>query len=227
VTAILAALFHQRRTGEGQMIDMSQLESSVAATAGPLFAFANGGGEHLRMGNHVPYAAPHSAYQVRDRGDRLDLWLAIGCVEDEQWRRFAAVCGHEEWADDVRFASVTDRKANEDALDALISAWAVEQDGDAALEALQAAGVPAGLVLNATEVLADEQLVAREYFRYLDHSEAGRRAYDGAGFKMSLTPCEPQRAAPLLGEHTFEIASEILGLSSDEIGGLMAEQVLF
>ncbi len=227
VTAILAALFHKRRTGEGQMIDMSQLESSVAATAGPLFAYANGGGEYLRAGNHVPYAAPHGAYQVRDGAERPDRWLAIGCVEDEQWRRLASVCGHAEWADDARFASLADRKANEDALDGLIAGWAAEQDGDAALVALQAAGVPAGLVLNATEVLADEQMVEREYFRYLDHSEAGRRAYDGSGFKMSLTPCEPQRAAPLLGEHTFEIASEILGLSSDEIGGLMAEQVLY
>ena len=227
VTAILAALFHKRRTGEGQMLDMSQLESSVAATAGPLFAYANGGGEYVRAGNHVPYAAPYGAYQVRDGADRPDRWLAIGCENDEQWRRLASVCGHEEWASEVRFASVADRKANEEALDELIAAWAAEQEGDAALEALQAAGVPAGLVLNATEVLADEQLVEREYFRYLDHSEAGRRAYDGSGFRMSLTPCEPQRAAPLLGEHTFEVATEILGLTSDEIGDLMAEQVLF
>ncbi len=225
--ALLAALFHRRRTGEGQMIDMSQLESSVAATAGPLFAAANGGPDYQRAGNHVAYASPHSAYRVRDRSDRSDRWLVIACLDEEQWQRASEVMGRPEWTRDSRFSGLESRKANEGALDELVAAWAAGQDGDEALAALQAARVPAGLVLNATEVLGDEQLRAREYFRYLDHSEAGHRAYDGAGFKMSLTPCEPQRAAPLLGEHTVEVATEILGLSGDEIGGLMAERVLF
>ena len=227
VTALLAALFHQRRTGEGQMIDMSQLESSVAATAGPLFAYANGGGDYVREGNHVPHAAPYAAFKVQDTPERADRWLAIGCETEAQWRALAAACGRAEWADDPRFATVGDRKAHEAELDALIGAWAAEQDGEAAQERLQAAGVPAGLVLNATEVLADEQLEAREYFVYLEHPEAGLRAQDGSGFRLSKTPCAPRRASPLLGEHTFEVATEILGLSSDEIGALMAEQVLF
>ena len=227
VTGLLAALFHQRRTGEGQMIDMSQLESSVAALAGPIFAQANGGGTYVREGNHVKYAAPHGAYQVADGADRPDRWLAIGCITEDQWRRLAEATGHAEWADDPRFASLADRKANEDALDALVAGWAREQDGDAALARLQAAAVPAGLVLNATEVLHDEQMVDREYFRYLDHPEAGLRAHDGSGFKLSKTPCEPAVHAPLLGEHTYEVATEILGLTPEEIGDLVAEQVLF
>ena len=232
VTALLAALYHKRRTGEGQMIDMSQLESSVAALAGPLFAQANGAGEYVREGNHVKYAAPHGAYQVKDgvtaTGEpRPDRWLAIGCIEEDQWRRLANAVGHAEWADDPRFATLADRKANEDALDALLAAWAREQDGDAAQALLQGAGVPAGLVLNATEVLADEQMVARQYFRYLEHPEAGLRAQDGSGFKLSKTPCEPQRHSPLLGEHTYEVATEILELAPEEIADLVAEQVLF
>ena len=87
--------------------------------------------------------------------------------------------------------------------------------------------MPSGLVLNATEVLNDEQMVAREYFRYLEHPEAGLRAQDGSGFKLSKTPCEPMRASPMLGEHTYEVATEILGLTPEEIGDLVAEQVLF
>ena len=77
------------------------------------------------------------------------------------------------------------------------------------------------------EVLADEQLVDRGYFLYLDHVEAGRRAYDGSGFHLSRSSAEPKRAAPLLGEHTFEIATDVLGLTPEEIGDLVVEQVLY
>lgn len=227
VVALLAALFHKRRTGEGQMIDMSQLESSVAPTAGPLFALANGGVEYTRDGNRVPYAAPHGAFHVRDAADRPDRWLTIACLSEDHWSRFAGASGHQEWLQDARFESLASRKANEDELERIVSAWAAEQDGDTALAALRTAGVPAGLVLNATEVLADEHLQARGYFRYLEHVEAGVRAYDGSGFKLSETPNEPTRAAPLLGEHNWEVASEILKLTEDEVADLIAEQVLF
>jgi benzylsuccinate CoA-transferase BbsF subunit len=227
ITALMAALRHKRRTGEGQLIDMSQLESSVAAMSGPLFAWDNARVEYRREGNRVPYAAPHGAFRCRDTAERPDRWLVIACLDDAQWARCAAACGHPEWAADARFATLDARKTNEDALEALLTAWAAEQDGPDALTRLQTAGVPAGLVLNATEVLADPQLVERGYFVYLDQAEAGLRAYDGSGFRLSKTPVELRRAAPLLGEHTWEIATEILGLSADEVGTLMAEQVLY
>ena len=86
--------------------------------------------------------------------------------------------------------------------------------------------MPAGLVLRASEVLADPHLTERGYFVYLDHAEAGRRAYDGSGFHLSETPLEPRRAAPLLGEHTLEVATDILGLSTDEIADLVVAEVL-
>ncbi len=220
--ALLAALRHRRRTGEGQLIDMSQLESAVAAMSGPLFAFDNAGVEYRRTGNRVPFAAPHGAYRVQ--GD--DRWLVLACLDDAQWRSFAETCGHAEWADDARFATLAGRKANEDALDALVGDWAEGQDGVEAMDRLQAAGVPAGLVQSASEVLADEHLVERGYFAYLDHPEAGRRAYDGPGWRLSRTPIEVRGAAPMLGEHTSEVCMEILGLDADEIADLVQEQVL-
>jgi benzylsuccinate CoA-transferase BbsF subunit len=227
VIALLAALRHKRRTGEGQLIDMAQLESSVAAMAGPLFAWDNAGIEYRREGNRVQFAAPHGAFRVQNAPERADRWLVLACLDDAQWRRAAEAMGQAEWAEDARFRTFADRKANEDALEALVAAWAAEQDGESAVAALQSAGVPAGLVLNASEVLADAQLRARGYFVYLDHSEAGRRAYDGSGFRLSKTPVELRRAAPLLGEHTLEIATDVLGLTPDEIGTLVAEQVLY
>jgi benzylsuccinate CoA-transferase BbsF subunit len=226
--ALMAALRHKRRTGEGQLIDMSQLESSVAAMSAPVFAHDNGAPPHVRMGNRVPYAAPHGAYRVIDGvEERDDRWIVLACLTDEQWRATAGVLGHPEWADDPRFATLADRKANEDALDALIAEWAAAQHGEPALQALQAAQVPAGLVLRASEVLADPHLAERGYYVYPDHVEAGPRAYDGAGFRLSKTPNEVRGSAPLLGEHTFEVATEVLGMDPDEVAQLIAEQVLY
>jgi benzylsuccinate CoA-transferase BbsF subunit len=227
VTAILAALYHRRKTGEGQLIDMAQLESSAAAMAGPLFAHMNGGPEYRREGNRHAVYAPHGAFRLQDSPTRTDRWIALACTNDAQWASLAAVIGQPALATDSRFATARARKANEDALEAIIAAWAARQAGEPALEALQGAGVPAGLVLAASEVLADRHLKERGYFVYLDHPEAGVRAYDGSGFHLSRTPSEPRKAAPLLGEDTFDIATDILGLSGDEICELMAEQVLY
>ncbi len=221
--AMLAALRHRRRTGEGQMIDMSQLESSVAAMSGPLFARDNAGLAYHRAGNRVPFAAPHGAY--RTRGD--DDWIAIACLDDAQWARLAEVCGHPDWSVDPRFATLDARKANEDALDALVQAWTLTLDSGAATEQLQAAGVPAGVVQDARQVLHDPHMTQRGYFAYVDHAEAGRRAYDGPGWRLSRTPVEVRGPAPLLGEHTYDIATNILGLSDDEIAALVEERVLF
>ena len=225
VIALLAAVRHQRKTGDGQLIDMSQLESSTAALSAPVFAEANGAG-YPRQGNRAPYAAPHGAYHTAEAGDRADRWLVLACLDEAQWQAAARTMGHAAWADDPRFATLAARKANEDALDALVATWAAEQHGPSALAMLQAGGVPAGLVLRASEVLADPHLKARDYYTYLDHPEAGVRAYDGPPVRLSATPVELRRAAPLLGEHTIEIATSILGLSEDETAALIAEQVL-
>lgn len=226
IIAMMAAIRHQRRTGQGQLIDMSQFESSVAVLSAPVFAWDNAGIEYVRQGNRVPYAAPHGAYRTSEVDDRPDRWLALACLTDDQWRAAAEAMGHADWAEDPRFVSLDGRKTHEDELDAIIASWAAEQHGPSALEALQAAGVPAGLVLNATEVLHDPHLEEREYYAYPEHPEAGARAYDGPGFRLSNTPHEVRGAAPLLGEHTFEVATEVLGLEPDEIGRLIAEDVL-
>lgn len=226
VVALLAALRHRRRTGEGQLIDMSQLESSVAALSTPVFAEANGA-PYPRQGNRAPYAAPHGAYRTAEEGDCADRWLVMACLDEGQWRNAAVAMGHPEWADDPRFAALEARKAHEDALESLVAAWAATQHGPTAFASLQAAGVPAGLVRRASEVLADPHLEARGYYARPEHPEEGRRAYDGPPVRLSRTPVELRRAAPLLGEHTIGIATGILGLTQDETAALIAEQVLF
>ncbi|MDP6607026.1 MAG: CoA transferase, partial [Dehalococcoidia bacterium] len=220
--ALLAAVRHRRRTGEGQLIDMSQLESSVAAMALPLFAYDNGRSEHRREGNRVPWAAPHGAFRVRGE----DRWVALACDTETRWRALAGACGHAEWAEDPRFATLADRKSHEDALETLVSEWASTQDEEQAVHSLQAVDVPAMVVQEALDVLSDDHLAARGYFAYPEHAEAGPRAHDGSAWRLSRTPVELRGPSPLLGEHTYEVCNEVLGLSSDEIAELLLEDVL-
>ncbi len=225
--ATLAALRHARRTGEGQVIDVSQDESSVAAMSLPLFAHDNGGGAYLRAGNRVPYAAPHGAYRTQDTPDRSDRWVALACLDEEHWRTLAAgICGHPEWTDDARFSTLASRLSNQDSLDRLIADWAAGQQGAEVVRRLQLAGIPAGLVQDAREMLEDPHVGERGYFVQLDHAEAGLRWYDGPGWRMTESPVSLDRAAPMLGEHTFDVALDLLGLSADEIADLVAEGVL-
>jgi benzylsuccinate CoA-transferase BbsF subunit len=96
------------------------------------------------------------------------------------------------------------------------------------MSTLQAAGVPAGVVQNARDILeGDPHIKERGYYVYLDHPEAGHNAYDGPGFRLTKTPAQYRTAAACLGEHNFQVATEILGLTPDEIADLMAEQVLY
>jgi len=201
---------------------MSQLESSVAAMALPLFAHDNGGIEHRREGNRVPWAAPHGAFRVTGE----DRWVALACDTEGRWQALAEACGHPEWVQDSRFATLADRKSNEDALEALVAEWASAQDEHAAVRCLQAADVPAMVVQEALDVLRDDHLAARGYFAYPEHAEAGRRAHDGPGWRLSRTPVEIRGPSPLLGEHTYQVCAEVLGLSADEIAELVLENVL-
>lgn len=220
--ALMAALHHRHVTGEGQLIDMSQLESSTAAMSGPLFATINSDSRYRRCGNRVPFAAPHGVFPLR--GD--DEWIAIACLDDQQWRDLAVASGHDEWAHDARFATLAARKANEDALEVAVATWTQTQGGPETMQRLQAAGIAAGLAQRASEVLDDPHLAARGYFVYLDHAEAGVRAYDGPPYRLSKTPAALRRAAPLIGEHTFEVATGLLGLNADEVATLVADGVL-
>ena len=220
--ALLAAVRHRRRTGEGQLIDMSQLESSFAAMALPFFAHENGGVEHRREGNRVPWAVPHGAFRVRGE----DRWVALACDTETRWQALAEACGHPEWAQDSRFSTLADRKSNEDALETLVAEWAIAQEEQEAVRDLQAVDVPAMVVQEALDVLSDDHLAARGYFVYPEHAEAGRRAHDGPGWRLSRTPVELRGPSPLLGEHTYEVCAEVLGLSADEIAELVLEKVL-
>lgn len=229
--AILAALHYRHRTGKGQRIECAQLESSVAPLAPAIFDYTANGVVQNRAGNHIAEAAPHNAFKcapLSDAGRPMDeRWVAIACFSDDEWQSLAKALGSPPWASDPKFATHEARKANEDELDANLSAWTADKDAYEVMHDLQARGVPAGVVQGAREMLDhDEHLKDRAYYSYLDHVETGRAAYDGPPFKLSKTPGELRFPAPTLGEHTEYVCKVFLGLSDDEIAELMVAGAL-
>jgi len=244
--AVLAALRHRRRTGRGQYIEVSQIESTTAVVGPALLDYTINGRVQTRMGNRQENAAPHGVFPCLPRPftepvpgsppplgggptpELEDRWIAIAVFTEDQWQALKSVMGDPAWADEPRFADLAGRKANEDELERLLAGWTKGQRAEDLMERLQAVGVPAGVVHTAEDVLDhDVHLKARGYYVYLDHPETGRSAYDGSPFKMSKTPGGPERPAPLLGEHTLYVARDVIGLSEDEVADLVANQVLY
>ena len=231
LVAILAALRYRRRTGKGQRIECAQMESSVCPLAPAIFDYTVNGRVQERVGNGLPYAAPHNAFRCRPLHEGSaaiadECWLVIACFTDAEWEALVEAMGSPAWAKDGKFAGLSGRKEHEAELEQHVGAWTADKDAYELMEELQRRGVPAGFVQSAREMLADEHLKERGYYVYLDHPEAGRTAYDGPPFRLSKTPGELRSPAPLLGEHTEYVCKEILQLSDEEIADLLVAGVL-
>jgi len=229
--AILAALHYRNRTGRGQRIECAQLPSSAAPLGPAIFDYTVNGRVQTRAGNRLSYAAPHGAFRCKPVGDSGMLsdqrWIAIGCFSDEEWARLVGASGSPEWATDANLSTLNGRKEHEDELEASLNQWTADKDAYHLMHELQAAGVAAAVVQSAREILdVDEHIRERGYYKYLDHAETGRAAYDGPPAVLSKTPGELRSPAPLLGEHTAYVCKEILGLGDEEMADLVVEGVL-
>ncbi len=220
--AILTALDHRRRTGEGQYLDQSQLESALQFLAPALLDCQANGTVARRDGNRDPHAAPHGVYRCLGE----DRWCAIAAATEEEWRSFCGVIGEPAWSREGRFRTLAERKAHEDELDALIEAWTAERRAEDVMAAMQEAGVAAGVVQNAEDLFADPQLAHRGHFAVLDHPEIGPYHIATSCFRLSRCENRPTGPAPLLGEHNALVLKQFLGMSDDEIADLVAEGVL-
>lgn len=221
--ALLAALRYRRRTGKGQWIDFAQTEPMLSLM-GPTFLDLTVNG-HLqqRRGNDHPWMAPHGVYPCTGQ----DRWIAITVATDDQWSALVEVMGAPAWAQEARWQALPQRHRERHELDRLIAAWTAQQDRHALMLQLQARGVPAGAVQDAHDVTReDPQLAHRGHWVRMAHAEMGESIYNNLPFRLALTPVQPQRGAPLLGEHTREVLHDLLGLSDAEIDQLEAEEVL-
>lgn len=220
-SAIVTALRHRDLTGRGQYIDLSMMESSLAAVGDAYLEYSLTGRQRPRLGNHHPSCAPHSIYPALPSGaEGRERWIAIACEDEGQWRALADAAG-QGWADDARFASMASRKANEAALDEAIAAWTAGQDRDQLASRLSAAGVIAAPVLDSLELAEDVNLRAREVIRDIDHPEVGVFPQITLPMHFSRTKPDAPRPAPQQGQHNHEVLAELLGMSADEVDALI------
>lgn len=218
LVAVLSAIRHLRRTGEGQEIELSQLESTVNVL-GPAFVEAGLGNPPQPVGNRSAHASPHAAYACRDGS-----WVVVSCGDDEQWR--ALVKALDLPAPDA-FATLAGRKAAEDAVNALVADAVGRHDRPALMRLLTAARVPHAPVNSSRDIVENEVLWQRGFWRDIEHPVIGHIPINRSPFRLVDGPPAQVTRPPLLGEHTHEVMGEELGLSTAEIDRLVDEKVLY
>lgn len=227
--AVMMALYHRRKTGEGQHIDISQVENGIVLTGPAVLDFTVNGRswrrEGMPPGNNAwePRVAPHNAYPCAGE----DRWVAIAVMNDAEWQALIRAMDEPAWAREPRFATNDGRLTHQHELDDRIGMWTSEFEDYEVMELLRAAGVRAGAMQKASDRRErDPQLAARDWWHTLPHAELGDCEFDGVVPKLSATPGQVRTASPILGEHTFEVMTDVLGLSPEEYGEL-AESGVF
>jgi crotonobetainyl-CoA:carnitine CoA-transferase CaiB-like acyl-CoA transferase len=212
VTGVLAALFHRTKTGKGQMIDAALLDSAVPLLANQGAAYLMTGDKPKRLGNDHPSVVPYRPFETKDH----PLALAIGA--DRQFRKFAAVMGRPDMADDPRFATNKARAENRAALYEIIEAIFLTRGRDDWLVDLHAAGLPAGAIRTVDQVLEAPEVHARSMVVEVDHAKIGPERIIGSPLKLSETPVAIRSAPPTLGQQTAEVLTDVLGWDADTAG---------
>ncbi|MEM9565679.1 MAG: CoA transferase [Actinomycetota bacterium] len=234
---LLSALEHRDRTGEGQYIDMSQAEASMAFLAPAVLDYEVNGRQAPTPGNRHPQMAPHGAFPTAEpagasgNGDTSDgeaadgeeQWITIAVTGDDEWR---TLCGLAGLADELAALDLAGRQAREDELEELLAAWTADQDGYELQERLQAAGIAAHMIQASAALTVDPQLSHRNHFQEVAHADHGTFWVEGPRFTMSRTPVELTDAGPSLGQHTFDVLLGILGYDDEALGEVAAAEVL-
>ncbi len=220
-SAIVAALDYKRRTGKGQYIDATMLEVCAYKNSPALLDLQANGRLQTRTGNHIPDASPHGVFPCI--GD--DRWCAIAVFTNEEWESFCHVVGDPPWTRDRKFATLDLRKQNEDELEKFVADWTRNRSAEEIMHLMQAAGVAAGVVENARDILEnDPQLKEREFLIPLKHPVLGVFGHPTPPFKLLKTKAQV-RTSPCFGEHTEYVCTKLLGMSDGDFVELLQEGV--
>jgi benzylsuccinate CoA-transferase BbsF subunit len=217
--AVMCALRHRDRTGEGQYINVSQSEVTTGVIGQVLMEYFANGRVPERQGNRSPVAAPHGTY--RCEGD--DRWCTVAVTSDDMWRRFCMAIGQPGLGEDPRFCTPAQRLANVEALDRIVEDWTRDQNDYDVMHALQAAGVAAGVVQTAEDLWErDEQLRARGFYEEIAHHKRGTSIVAGVPLGLTGTPGRSGPSGQAIGHDNDYVFRELLGLSDEEFAAAMA-----
>ena len=210
--AVASALYERRRSGKGQLIDLSQAEAAIHFVAPLVVDYAANGRVAGPAGHDSMTDAPNGVYACRG----TERYVAISCAMTQQWHALRDVTGIEGFSG-AEYETYEGRQADRVRIDAALAAWCADRDGQEIASQLTDAGVPASAVQRVTDLYTDPQLEHREFFVTLDHPAMGPTPYDGLATRFSVTPGRLSKAAPLLGEDTHYVLTELLGASSDDV----------
>ncbi|MGD9701562.1 MAG: CaiB/BaiF CoA transferase family protein [Acidimicrobiia bacterium] len=216
--ALLSALRHRQLEGEGQHIDLSQVESCTSFVADAIIAAQLTGTEPTRRGNRNDSMAPHGTYPCAD-----DRWIAIACRTDEEWRSLVSLVdlpALDPWL------ALSERISGLTELDRVIGTWTEKQDAFELMHRLQADGIPAGVVMCGIDMLADRHLNARGFFYEQERDEIGVKRHPRAPFRYATTEFNDDGPAPYLGQHNHEVLGGLLGLDEKEIAELERDKII-
>jgi crotonobetainyl-CoA:carnitine CoA-transferase CaiB-like acyl-CoA transferase len=223
VFALLMALEHRRRTGEGQLVEVSLVEAALNIAVEQVIEYSAYGQLLQRAANRGPCAAPQGVYRCAEH----DEYVALAVATDAQWEALRALMGEPEWAHDPALATAAGRHVAHDVIDAHLDQWLATQPGDAAAQRLVDVGVPAHPLVNPHFVMPNPQLEARRFFQVMQHPVTGATRYPGQPMAFSaLDRHLHRRPPPTLGQHNDEILGGELGLSAQELQDLRARNII-
>jgi crotonobetainyl-CoA:carnitine CoA-transferase CaiB-like acyl-CoA transferase len=216
--ALMVALLHKQATGQGQNIDLSQVECMLPLVAPALIEQSAMDRTPPRTGNRHPLYVPQGCFRCSGE----DTWVAVSITGDVMWQALCSVLNR----DDLANLTASERRDRQDELEALIAAWTTDQEPDVAMATLQASGIAVGVVRTPAALVDDPHLVARGFWHRLDRPFIGLHWQSSAAFREGPDPYSVRRVAPTLGQDNDAILGGRLGLSRDEIDRLAAAEVI-
>ena len=218
VLAVLEALYHRSRTGEGQFVEVSMTEALTGMIPEAVMEYSLTGTEPERTGNRDGRKAPHGVFRCLGE----EKWVAISVETDAQFLALSRATGNPGWAEDARFATSAARLENQDALEALLQQWTIDLEVEEVVATLQSAGVPAAPVSDTAEVLADPHLLERGFVAPVEHPVAGTRPAITLPWAADGQRGDVIRPAPTFGQHNEWVLKELLQLPDEEYERLVS-----